>query len=304
MSRLMVKILQTDDYFSKQQLAGLRAAVTTLPFQEREHGKEIVNFNLIQPGVDEILSRVAGEPLAVDTAASGIFRIPNLNIHFEGFDSPNEWCFAVALEKSTFNIYYHLSGARNALEGYRFNYQNLFEWDYHTNILLEPNQGIFFRPWIFHSFSGGVFHMYRLKSTGTAVDKKIILVMGLPGSGKTTLAARLGEKLGASVINSGAVRKMYGDNDFTVGGRTRQAQKLRHLAHFSDKEWVIVDSVCPLVMTRDYISPDYTIWMDTGATSTLDIEFQPPEIYSLRIKDFNYSIDSIISAIQDGTGLP
>jgi len=38
----------------------------------------------------------------------------------------------------------------------------LFEWDIYTNILLEPNQGVIFRPWLFHSIENGLVQYYRL----------------------------------------------------------------------------------------------------------------------------------------------
>ena len=86
----------------------------------------------------------------------------NCIIHFEAFDSLNEWCFVVALERTTFNLYHHVSGAKSALDGYKFNYRNLFEWDYDVNILLQPNQGIFFRPWLFHSLENGIIQYYKI----------------------------------------------------------------------------------------------------------------------------------------------
>ncbi|MEY3496043.1 MAG: hypothetical protein RJA80_265, partial [Actinomycetota bacterium] len=42
-----------------------------------------------------------------------------------------------------------------------------------------------------------------------------ILVMGLPGSGKTTLAKVLADKLGAAYFNADEVRKMFNDWDFS-----------------------------------------------------------------------------------------
>ena len=57
-----------------------------------------------------------------------------------------------------------------------------------------------------------------------------ILICGLPGSGKTTLAEPLAELLGAVWINADQVRKKYDDWDFTPEGRIRQAQRMRHLS--------------------------------------------------------------------------
>jgi hypothetical protein len=93
---------------------------------------------------------------------SGVFRKPKQFVHFEGFDSFNEWIFVVALQQSTFNIFEHQSGATSAIDGYKFNYMNLFEWDLTVNYVLKPGQGILFRPWLFHSFDNGLIQSFRL----------------------------------------------------------------------------------------------------------------------------------------------
>ncbi len=48
---------------------------------------------------------------------------------------------------------------------------------------------------------------------------KIILIMGLPGSGKTTLANELGQMLNAKRLNADEVRKAANDWDFSEEGR-------------------------------------------------------------------------------------
>ena len=50
---------------------------------------------------------------------------------------------------------------------------------------------------------------------------KIILIMGLPGSGKTTLANELGPMLNAKRLNADEVRKEANDWDFSEEGRKR-----------------------------------------------------------------------------------
>ena len=47
--------------------------------------------------------------------------------------------------------------------------------------------------------------------------------MGLPGSGKTTLASRLKSLLNAEWINADKVRSEANDWDFSAAGRVRQA---------------------------------------------------------------------------------
>ena len=53
---------------------------------------------------------------------------------------------------------------------------------------------------------------------------KIILVMGLPGAGKTTLANELAPMVNAKRLNADEVRKVANDWDFSAEGRKRQAK--------------------------------------------------------------------------------
>ena len=55
-----------------------------------------------------------------------------------------------------------------------------------------------------------------------------ILIFGLPGSGKTTLAKPLADLLGGVHINADEIRERYDDWDFTPEGRTRQAKRLKY----------------------------------------------------------------------------
>lgn len=160
----MIKFLHADNFYSKEDVNSIFNIVNNLRYTEKEHGLEIENFNLVVPGLDSIFSKFVGEEVTVDEERSGILRKPNLNIHFEGFDSPEEWIFILALEPTAITLYYHESGIKSALEGYNFNYQNLFEWEDRANILLEPNEGVIFRPWLFHSLiHQRLVQIYRLK---------------------------------------------------------------------------------------------------------------------------------------------
>jgi hypothetical protein len=159
----MLKLLHADNFFPQDDVKKLYNIANALPFIEKEYGREIDQFNMVFPGLNPVFSRLLGESVVVDEERSGVFRRPmNCLIHFEGFDSPREWCFLVALESTTFNLYHHKSGAQSALDGYKWNYRNLFEWDYDVNILLRPNQGVFFRPWLFHSIEDGLVQYYRI----------------------------------------------------------------------------------------------------------------------------------------------
>ncbi len=65
---------------------------------------------------------------------------------------------------------------------------------------------------------------------------KKILIMGLPGSGKTTLAKKLKTKLNADWLNADKIRKKYNDWDFSKKGVLKQARRMRSLANKSKKK--------------------------------------------------------------------
>ena len=92
-----------------------------------------------------------------------------------------------------------------------------------------------------------------------------ILICGLPGSGKTTLAEPLAELLGAVWINADQIRKRYDDWDFTPEGRIRQAQRMRHLSDgvVMAGRVAVTDFVAPTEKARAEFDADYVVWMDT-----------------------------------------
>jgi len=95
---------------------------------------------------------------------------------------------------------------------------------------------------------------------------KKILIMGLPGSGKTTLSKSLKQKLDHCIhLNADEIRKEYNDWDFSVEGRLRQANRMSSLAdeHLKKVKHVICDFVCPTNNTRNLLNPDYVIFMNT-----------------------------------------
>jgi len=94
---------------------------------------------------------------------------------------------------------------------------------------------------------------------------KIILIMGLPGSGKTTLADELGPQLNAKRLNADEVRKEANDWDFSEEGRKRQARRMADFAFKLKKKgnFVVADFVCPTPEARALFPADFIIWVDT-----------------------------------------
>lgn len=118
-----------------------------------------------------------------------------------------------------------------------------------------------------------------------------ILIMGLPGSGKTYLAERLQKHLGCAWFNADEVRRMANDWEFGEDARIRQARRMRNFADFEKSEGrtVICDFVCPTELTRYIFEADYTIWMHTigaGRFEDTNKMFEPPSYADLVIEKF------------------
>ena len=119
-----------------------------------------------------------------------------------------------------------------------------------------------------------------------------ILVMGLPGSGKTYLTERLVPLIKAAWYNADKVREMANDWDFSDEGRDRQSNRMRTFADFekSHGRFVVCDFVCPTTSTRENFNADIVIWMDTikeGRFEDTNKLFQNPETVDFHITEWN-----------------
>ena len=93
---------------------------------------------------------------------------------------------------------------------------------------------------------------------------KRLLICGLPGTGKTTLAQALSERLrqkGKTVdwYNADDLRRRMNDWDFSPEGRIRQAQRMKQFSEKSSTDYVICDFVAPTDEIRDIFAADYVI---------------------------------------------
>lgn len=126
-----------------------------------------------------------------------------------------------------------------------------------------------------------------------------ILIMGLPGSGKTTLAEKLKSKLPAAThLNADEVRKAADDWDFSAEGRLRQAARMKDAADAAGG-MVIADFVCPTPETRAAFAPHVVILMDTieaGRFEDTNAVFTRPAVVDYVISSFNYSEADVVHA--------
>jgi adenylylsulfate kinase len=145
-----------------------------------------------------------------------------------------------------------------------------------------------------------------------------ILIMGLPGAGKTYFAEKLkryleqhgdvmkispGRVLNYEGIpgpdfynvkvdwfNADEIRKRFNDWDFSREGRIRQSLRMFEFAVKCSGDFVICDFVAPLPEMRNNFKADWTIWMDTidaGRYDDTNRAFVPPDVYDFRITEQN-----------------
>lgn len=143
-----------------------------------------------------------------------------------------------------------------------------------------------------------------------------ILIMGLPGSGKTFLSRELKKylethsnidtipkyklanlekmpftyKSKVNWFNADDVRKQFNDWDFSKEGRIRQSLRMLNFALNCSEDYVICDFVAPIPEMRHNFKADWTIWVDTidaGRYDDTNKMFVPPNVYDFRVTEQN-----------------
>ena len=133
---------------------------------------------------------------------------------------------------------------------------------------------------------------------------KKILIMGLPGAGKTFLAKEIYKDLSAVWINADAIRKTYKDWDFSRKGRIRQARRLNTLSnkYINKGKNVVVDFVCPNKDSFNNFKADFVVWVDTikkgryirKHLDDLNLIFKKPKKFNLRVTSKDTKVWKII----------
>lgn len=121
--------------------------------------------------------------------------------------------------------------------------------------------------------------------------KRKILIMGLPGAGKTTLAELLVPKLCAVWFNADAVRQEINrDLGFSSEDRLEHSRRMGKMCKFASKygTWSIADFVCPTDEARAAFNADYVIWVDRikeGRFEDTNKMFEPPKNADLVLRE-------------------
>ena len=132
-----------------------------------------------------------------------------------------------------------------------------------------------------------------------------ILICGLPGSGKTTLAKPFSELINGIHINADDIRTKYDDWDFSDKGRMRQAYRMKHICDgvVMAGKIAVADFVCPNIFTQKAFDADYIVWMDTLNESqyedTNSIFMKPDKVDYHVNKWFEDTHDQLVKVVKN-----
>lgn len=138
--------------------------------------------------------------------------------------------------------------------------------------------------------------------------KRKILIMGLPGAGKTTLAKIVAQKLKAVHFNADEIRQEINAHlTFSVEDRLEQARRMGWLCDkvIEAGHFAVADFICPIEETRCAFGCDnaFVIWVDRikiGRFENTNQLFVPPDRFDLRVHGKNnveYWADRVCNAV-------
>lgn len=137
----------------------------------------------------------------------------------------------------------------------------------------------------------------------------IILIIGLPGSGKTTLAKEICRRSDAIHLNADDIRAdLSSDLGFSIDDRLEQARRLGAMSRLLKKQGklVVVDFVNPTLATREaFGTSDFTVYVnriDKGRFDDTNALWEQPKSFNLEIND-GMSAEDEAELVLDAAGV-
>ena len=139
---------------------------------------------------------------------------------------------------------------------------------------------------------------------------RVILIHGVPSSGKTTLAEKIIKRLPSNVVSEASVRNITGISGKTANDykKISEISRLISECHITDSDdYLIIDEVGLTSKIRSNYEAMGEIFMNTITGDSSDASVQSlfetttnmREGQDLKIDNFNYDSDSIINFIKN-----
>ena len=130
-----------------------------------------------------------------------------------------------------------------------------------------------------------------------------ILICGLPGAGKSTLARPMAVSIGAVWFNGDALRQNINkDLGFSISDRIEQAKRMGWLCDRVVEAGgiALADFVCPTPETRDAFGEAFVIWInriDVSRYEDTNHLFVPPRHYDVEINASMTPLHALCAAL-------